>query len=102
LTRPVFSLTPLRKVEGGRPPAKTGKIRIVLSGLRGEDSIAEQYRREGIVENLYYRWSGRAPVTRAKEHLYLIQPLRFFRTQQQHRLAMATSSPHVRAFCRTT
>ena len=33
------------------------KIRIVLSGLRGEDSIAELCRREGIVENLYYRWS---------------------------------------------
>ena len=33
------------------------KIRIVLEGLRGEDSIAELCRREGIVENLYYRWS---------------------------------------------
>ena len=33
------------------------KIRIVLTGLRGEDSIAEVCRREGIVENLYYRWS---------------------------------------------
>ena len=33
------------------------KIRIMLSGLRGEDSIAELCRREGIVQNLYYRWS---------------------------------------------
>ena len=33
------------------------KMRIVLSGLRGEDSIAELCRREGIVQNLYYRWS---------------------------------------------
>src|SRR5258708_39876493 len=33
------------------------KIRIVLTGLRSEDSIAELCRREGIVENLYYRWS---------------------------------------------
>jgi transposase len=33
------------------------KIRIVLSGLRGEESIAELCRREGIVQNLYYRWS---------------------------------------------
>jgi transposase len=33
------------------------KIRIVLTGLRGEDSIAERCRREGIVQNLYYRWS---------------------------------------------
>ena len=34
-----------------------GKIRIVLSGLRGEDSIAELCRREGIAESLYYSWS---------------------------------------------
>ena len=33
------------------------KIRIVLEGLRGEDSIAELCRREGIVESLYYSWS---------------------------------------------
>jgi transposase len=33
------------------------KIRIVLEGLRGEDSIANLCRREGIPSNLYYRWS---------------------------------------------
>jgi transposase len=33
------------------------KIRIVLSGLRGEHSIAELCRREGIAESLYYVWS---------------------------------------------
>jgi transposase len=33
------------------------KIRIVLEGLRGEDSIAELCRKEGIAQNLYYRWS---------------------------------------------
>src|SRR6056297_633785 len=33
------------------------KIRIVLAGLRGEDSIAELCRREGIVHSLYYSWS---------------------------------------------
>lgn len=33
------------------------KIRIVLEGLRGETSIAELCRREGINSNLYYRWS---------------------------------------------
>jgi transposase len=33
------------------------KIGIVLEGLRGEDSIAELCRREGINQNLYYRWS---------------------------------------------
>jgi transposase len=33
------------------------KIRIVLEGLRGEDSIAELCRREGMNQNVYYRWS---------------------------------------------
>ena len=33
------------------------KIRIVLEGLRGEDSIAELCRREGLASNIYYRWS---------------------------------------------
>jgi len=33
------------------------KIRIVLEGLRGEESIAALCRREGIASNLYYRWS---------------------------------------------
>jgi transposase len=34
-----------------------GKIRIVLEGLHGEESIAELCRREGISPNLYYNWS---------------------------------------------
>jgi transposase len=33
------------------------KIRIVLEGLRGEESIASLCRREGIAESLYYSWS---------------------------------------------
>jgi transposase len=33
------------------------KIRIVLEGLRGDDSIAELCRREGITQSLYYTWS---------------------------------------------
>ena len=33
------------------------KIRIVLEGLRGEDSVAGLCRREGISPNLYYNWS---------------------------------------------
>jgi transposase len=33
------------------------KIRIVLEGLRGEASIAELCRREGIAQSLYYAWS---------------------------------------------
>ena len=35
----------------------TEDIRIVLSGLRGEDSIAELCRKEGIAQGLYYSWS---------------------------------------------
>ena len=31
------------------------KIRIVLDGLRGEDSIAELCRREGISQGIYYK-----------------------------------------------
>jgi len=33
------------------------KIRIVLEGLKGEESVAGICRREGIVPGLYYRWS---------------------------------------------
>lgn len=33
------------------------KIRIVLEGLRGEESIAALCRREGISPNIYYKWS---------------------------------------------
>ena len=33
------------------------KIRIVIEGLRGESTIAELCRREGINQNLYYKWS---------------------------------------------
>ena len=33
------------------------KVRVVLEGLRGEQSISELCRREGIAANLYYRWS---------------------------------------------
>ena len=47
------------------------RIRILLEGLRGEDSIASLCRREGIAESLYYTWSkefleagkGALPVT---------------------------------------
>ena len=38
-------------------PLAEDKIRIVLDGLRGDDSIAELGRKEGIVPTLYYVWS---------------------------------------------
>jgi transposase len=44
-----------RKTRRHRSPEE--KIRVVLSGLRGEESIAELCRREGIAESLYYSWS---------------------------------------------
>ncbi|ACL61230.1 transposase IS3/IS911 family protein [Methylobacterium nodulans ORS 2060] len=40
-----------------RPFSAEEKIRIVLEGLRGEDSIAELCRREGIATSMYYGWS---------------------------------------------
>ena len=40
------------------------KIRIVLEGLRGEESIATLCRREGIAESLYYSWSKGVPGSR--------------------------------------
>jgi transposase len=40
-----------------RKPSSEEKIRIVLEGLRGEDSISELCLREGIAQSLYYSWS---------------------------------------------
>jgi transposase len=46
------------------------KIRIILEGLKGEESIATICRKEGIAPTLYYKWSkaflvgGQTPVTR--------------------------------------
>ena len=37
--------------------AAEDKVRIVLEGLRGEEKIAELCRREGIHQNMYYKWS---------------------------------------------
>ena len=33
------------------------KIRIVIEGLRGDESIVELCRREGIAQSMYYKWS---------------------------------------------
>ena len=49
------------------------KIRVVLEGLRGEYSIAELCRREGIAESLYYSWSkeflGSGPIKPVADQL---------------------------------
>jgi transposase-like protein len=44
------------------------KIRIVLEGLRGEDSIAALCRREGIAESLYYSWKLLCRSSRTGDH----------------------------------
>ena len=40
-----------------KPYSAEEKIRIVLEGLRGDDSLAELCRREGIAQGVYYKWS---------------------------------------------
>ena len=47
------------------------KIRIVLDGLRGEDSIAELCRREGISQGIYYKWSKDCPSSEFSALLFL-------------------------------
>ena len=58
------------------------KIRIVLDGLRGETSIAELCRREGIAESMYYSWSkefleaGKRRLRRLRHGAELRRPMR--------------------------
>jgi len=56
------------------------KIRIVLEGLRGESTIAEVCRREGINTNMYYKWSKEfldAGKERGKT-VYFVHPVHCF------------------------
>jgi transposase len=57
--RPASSERIIRDIKGKtrKQYSEEEKIRIVLDGLRGEDSIAELCRREGIAQSLYYKWS---------------------------------------------
>ena len=50
-----WALNPFKKTR--RVFNSEEKIRIVLEGLRGEDTIAEISRREGIHPSQYYKWS---------------------------------------------
>src|SRR3979490_762680 len=50
------------------------KIRVVLEGLRGEVSTAELCRKEGINQNLYYRWSKEF-LEAGKKRLLATRPL---------------------------
>jgi transposase len=60
--KPNTPKTPSEKIVGisaGPPPrhySAEEKIRIVLDGLRGESSVSEVCRREGIAESLHYSW----------------------------------------------
>ena len=54
---PVLSIIKDIKRETRRQYSAEEKIRIVLEGLRGEMSVAEICRREGLNTNVYYRWS---------------------------------------------
>ena len=52
------------------------KIRIVLEGLRGEQSVSELCRREGIAANLYYRWSKDFLKAGKKQLVYVVESFR--------------------------
>ena len=69
--QPVLSLIKDIKRQTRRQYSAEEKIRIVLEGLRGENSIAEICRREQLNTNVYYRWSGPLPrwPPRGKEFL---------------------------------
>tara|TARA_Y100000310_G_C20583442_1_gene764155 strand:+ start:204 stop:446 length:243 start_codon:yes stop_codon:yes gene_type:complete len=53
------------------------KIRIVLEGLRGEESIAELCRREGIAASQYYSWSKEflEPLSNAWQAIPNVKPI---------------------------
>ena len=53
---PEAALRDIRRATRRRFSAEE-KIRVVLEGLRGEDSVAELCRREGIATSMYYAWS---------------------------------------------
>lgn len=57
LNYPRDSSKPLIRRATRRHFSAEDKIRIVLEGLRGDDSIAELCRKEGIAQSLYYTWS---------------------------------------------
>src|SRR5215467_8255687 len=69
------------------------KIRIVLSGLRGEDSIAELCRREGIVQNLYYRAGRRRSALRHRPPSGSAAPLPLRNAENRRRRSSAAARP---------
>jgi len=66
LNKPKISTKPeavVREIKRATPKKYSAdeKIRIILEGLRGETTINELCRREGIQSNMYYRWSKACP-----------------------------------------
>jgi transposase len=55
--KPIVSVIKDIQRQSRRQYSAEEKIRIVLEGLRGEESVAEICRREGLNSNIYYRWS---------------------------------------------
>lgn len=55
--KPVLSIIKDIQRQTRRQYSAEEKIRIVLEGLQGEQSVAEICRREGLNPNVYYRWS---------------------------------------------
>jgi transposase len=55
--KPVLSVIKDIQRQSRRHYSAEEKIRIVLEGLRGEESVAEICRKEGLNSNIYYRWS---------------------------------------------
>ena len=85
------------------------KIRIVIAGLRGEDSIAELCRKEGINQNLYYRWSkdfleagkkrlaSTAKSPKAKDHIIQVLSSVLLTTDSLNTRTWATSLSSLRS-----
>ena len=73
------------------------KIRIVLDGLRGESSIAELCRREGIAEGLYYAWSKEF-LEAGKRRLAVADPPAQRRQLLDFSLNHGRATAHVRRF----
>lgn len=57
-SKPVLSVVKDIQRQTRRQYTAEEKIRIILEGLRGEVSVAEICRREGLNTNIYYRWIG--------------------------------------------
>ena len=67
-TKKTSAIGTVRKIRRNSRKRYSGeeKIRIVLEGLRVEETVAELCRREGTSESIYYRWSKEFKSTRTE------------------------------------